>query len=60
MVDVVDLPSLTVPLPDGTESKIDQLPVTQSKKTLGMWANPAGDRKKQLEVIREVTEKRAN
>ena len=60
MVDMVDLPSLTVPLPDGTEAKIDQLPVTQSKKTLGVWTNPAGDCKKQLEVIHKVTEKWAN
>ena len=60
MVDMVELPSLTVPLPDGTEAKINQLPVTKSKKTLGAWMNPAGNCSKQLKVIHDVTEKWAN
>ena len=40
----------------GTDDKatpIKQLPVTTSKKTLGIWTNPAGDCSKQLEVLLE-------
>ena len=57
MVGMVDLPSLMVPLTDVTKAKIDQLPVTKSKKTLGVWMNPAGDCSKQVEVMREITGK---
>ena len=56
MIDMVDLPSLTVPFPNGTDAKIEQLPVTEAKKTLGVWTNPAGICSKQLAVIREATE----
>ena len=44
---------LYVPQPDGSTKEIQQLPVNCSKKTLGIWTNPAGDCSKQLEVIHE-------
>jgi hypothetical protein len=44
---------LYVPQPDGSAKEIQQLPVNCSKKTLGIWTNPAGDCSKQLEVIHE-------
>ena len=41
--EIVDnLPTITVPLPDGTDATIEQLPVNELKKTLGIWTNPAG------------------
>jgi hypothetical protein len=40
--DMVDW-ELLVPQSDGSETPIEQLPVDESKKTLGIWTNPAGD-----------------
>ena len=45
--------SLSVPQPDGSSAEIVQVPITESKKTLGVWTNPAGDCDKQVEVITE-------
>ena len=45
--------SLSVPQPDGSSAEIAQVPITESKKTLGVWTNPAGDCDKQVEVITE-------
>jgi len=56
MCEMADLPPLTVPLPDGTDQEIKQLPIDESAKTLGVWTNPAGDCLKQLEVIQEKLE----
>ncbi len=42
---------LYVPQPDGSAAPIEQLPVTESKKTLGLYTNPAGCCKKQLGVM---------
>ena len=39
---MVDLPPITVPLPDGTAAPIEQLSAEVAKKTLGIWTNPAG------------------
>ena len=54
--DMVDW-ELLVPQSDGSETPIEQLPVDESKKTLGIWTNPAGDCTKQLEIIRGKVEK---
>jgi len=50
---MVDDEPLYVPQVDGPDVAIEQLEVTTSKKTLGIWTNPAGDCTKQLEVIHE-------
>jgi hypothetical protein len=34
---------MVVPLPDGSVAKIDHLPVTESKETLGVTSSPVGD-----------------
>ena len=50
--DLVDVTEpVTVPLADGTQAAIDHLPVGCSKKTLGVWTNPAGDCAKQVDVF---------
>ena len=54
--DMVDW-ELLVPQSDGSETPIEQLPVDKSKKTLGIWTNPAGDCTKQLKIIRGKVEK---
>ena len=41
--ELVDLPPLQVPLPDGTAADISRKPVGQSEKTLGIWTNPTGE-----------------
>ena len=38
-----------VPCVNGSEVEIEQLPVDKSRKTLGIWTNPAGDCSCQLE-----------
>ena len=43
-VDLRDHPDLKVPTSSGKGATIEQLPVTSSKKTLGLYANPAGCR----------------
>ena len=48
--EMVDM-DLFVPCVDGSEVEIDQLPVDESKKTLGIWTNPAGDCSRQLEAF---------
>ena len=55
--ELVDLPPLTVPQPDGSNVPIERLPVHVSKKTLGVWMNPAGDFQKQLDVFHDTLEK---
>ena len=42
-----------VPQPDGSSAEIVQVPITESKKTLGVWTNPTGNCNKQVEVITE-------
>ena len=54
--DMIDW-ELLVPQLDGSETPIEQLPVDESKKTIGIWKNPAGNCTKQLETIREKVEK---
>ncbi len=39
---MVDMPLITVPLPDGSREFIKQLPVDESQKTLDIWTNTAG------------------
>ena len=51
-VDIV-APPLQVPQKDGRTAPISQLPHTESRKTLGLWTNPAGDCAKQLEVLQD-------
>ena len=41
---------LFVPCIDGSEVEIEQLPVDISRKTLGIWTNPAGNCSHQLEA----------
>ncbi len=60
MVNMVDLPPLSVPLPDGTAAQIEKLPATEAKKTLGVWTNPSGICSKQIAVICKATEKWTN
>ena len=42
---------LFVPCVDGSEVEIEQLPVDMSRKTLGIWTNPAGNCSRQLEAF---------
>ena len=42
---------LCVPYVDGLEVEIEQLPVDKSRKTLGIWANLAGDCSCQLKAF---------
>ena len=58
--DLMDFPARTVPQPDGSEVPIDRLPVDESRKTLGIWTNPAGDCQKQLDVLHDNLEKWTN
>jgi len=46
-----ELDKLFVSQSDGTEKKIEQLTVNQSKTTLGLWTNSAGECSKQLKVL---------
>ena len=50
---MVEAEQLLVPGIDDKATPIKQLPVTTSKKTLGVWTNPAGDCMRQLEVLLE-------
>ena len=59
-LELVDLPAITIPLPDGTSAPIDQLPVDKSKKTLGIQTNPAGDCQSQLDVFHDALKKWTN
>ena len=52
--DMVDEYELYGSKPDGIEARIEQLPVTEPKKTLGIWTNPAGDGTKQLEKMHDI------
>ena len=49
--DLRDHPDLKVPTSSGSGMPIKQLPVTSSKKTLGLYANPAGCSTKQVDVL---------
>ena len=42
---------LCVPLPDGSEAKIEQRNAYQCEETLGVWSCPAGTEDKQYEKI---------
>ena len=50
-VDLRNHADLEVPTPAGVGVKIEQLPVTTSKKTLGLYTNPAGCCAKQVDVL---------
>ena len=53
--EVNEADKLYIPLPDGPSVEIEQLPVNVSKKTLGIWTNPAGDCDMQLEVLKSAS-----
>ena len=57
---MVDVPQLTVPLTDGNDATIKQLPVDESTNTLGIWTNPAGECQKQLDIFYDVMDKWTN
>ncbi|HSN22990.1 MAG TPA: hypothetical protein VLS45_02270, partial [Methylomicrobium sp.] len=44
---------MRVPMPDGTTAKIDHLPVTTDKKTLGIWTSPVGSSAGAMTAMRE-------
>ena len=50
-VNLRDYPYLEVPTPAGVEVPIEQMPVTSSKKTLGLYTNPAGCCAKQVDIL---------
>ena len=54
-----DLPEyeMVVPLPDGTEEKIDHLPVTQARETLGVWSSPDGNADESLLKMKEKAQR---
>ena len=41
-----------VPMPDGTMAKIDHLPVTTSKESLGVWTSPVGSSEGAMTAMR--------
>ncbi len=59
-VDVTKEEPLLVPQADNASTPIAQLPVNESKKTLGVWTNPAGDCAQQLTVLTEKMEEWTN
>jgi hypothetical protein len=42
---------LSIPLPDGSREEIIQLPVSESKKMLGVWSSPDGLDAKHLQEL---------
>ncbi len=42
---------LSIPLPDGSRQQITQLPVSESKKMLGVWSSPDGLDAKHLQEV---------
>jgi hypothetical protein len=44
---------MVVPMPDGSEVKIDHLPVTQARETLGVWSSSDGNAKESLLKMKE-------
>ena len=56
-VDLRDHPELKVPTPSGKGVPIEQLPVTSSKKILGLYANPAGCCMKQVDVRCDIMQR---
>jgi hypothetical protein len=44
---------MVVPMPDGSEVKIDHLPVTQARELLGVWSSPDGNAKESLLKMKE-------
>jgi hypothetical protein len=42
---------LSIPLPDGSREEIIQLPVSESKKMLGVWPSPDGSDAKHLQEV---------
>lgn len=57
---MLDSEVLRVPQLGGSSIPIEQLPVSISKKTLGVWTNPAGYCGKQIKVIHDKIEEWAN
>ena len=49
----VDDYEMMVPMPDGSVAKIDHLPVTQARETLGVWSSPDGNAKETLAKMKE-------
>jgi hypothetical protein len=45
--------TMVVPMPDGTEVKIDHLPVTQARETLGVWSSPDRNATESLAQMKE-------
>jgi hypothetical protein len=45
--------TMVVPMPDETEEKIDHLPVTQARETLGVWSSPDGNATESLAQMKE-------
>ena len=43
--------NLTIPLPDGSHKNITRLPVSESKKMLGVWSSPDGSNTKHLHKV---------
>ena len=54
-----DLPEyeMVVPMPDGTEERIDHLPVTQARETLGVWSSPDGNAEELLLKMKEKAQR---
>ncbi len=42
---------LSIPLPDGSQEELIQLPVSESKKMLGVWSSPDGSDAKHLQEV---------
>ena len=45
--------NMVVPMPGGSVARIDHLPVTQARETLGVWSSPDGDAGETLVKMRE-------
>ena len=53
----MDHPALEVPGADRKNTPIEQLSVNESRKTLGLFTNPAGNNSKQLDVLMDLVQK---
>lgn len=49
--------TMAVPMPDGTDVKIDHLPVTQARETLGVWSCPDGNASEALTQMKDKAQK---
>ena len=54
---MVDDYKLLAPQSYGSATPIEKVPVNESKKTLGIWTNPASDCTEQLDVIQGTVQK---